>query len=665
MVCYFVRRLIQAHLGDALATGDGERFRRHCEACASCAAALREAQAAARLVSLQMRVPVPDADAEAMLARVRARGQRRLGEQLLGTLPPMPAPRKNFRIRSGEWWDAFRHGVVLTGFRASSRPLTLPAAATLPIAAALLLMLHQGVPTPNSTVEKMEQRPAVVFENSDAAGEARLRASKRRTLGTPVLTPATPDANGLAPALDAMGRPGGALGGDSESGRGAVPPGVAGGGVTAGRPPGGGPAAPAGGVTGAAGQAYGLGTYPASDPGDPAGKPTAPASTPALKGRSAAPTRTQAANGTSPAAPGAATSGTTVLGTVVIRVQAPSPARPGEPATGRALNAGQPGAARPPAPAPRVRSESATPERMGIQYRDTVAKRPSGEPVRGVASDALTAESGASRSVDAAPVHQTVTPAAPTAEARSRAVPPRAPGGGGGTPGTLGGGGGFSAAPGAPAPDAARAPAMPAPAMAVPASRETPAGLAHAGAPRAAAPMEKAAPAGGMPGQPGGPAAGAMPGHPGTQDNVAARPPAVVASPAPTTGPAPAAARAGKTPADPAPQQAPTVTLALPRAAVSTQNAGDLVQQLRGSPTAAREAAAELGQRKEKRSIGALARALRAHPDAGARQAAADALAAIGTPPALSALRAAAAGNTPGREPARRALDRLRQRDGQ
>ena len=85
MICFLVQRLIHAYLGDALPPKDADRLRHHCQECTACGTALREAQAAARLVSLLPRWSLPEGEGEALLGRVRARGQARLGEQILGT----------------------------------------------------------------------------------------------------------------------------------------------------------------------------------------------------------------------------------------------------------------------------------------------------------------------------------------------------------------------------------------------------------------------------------------------------------------------------------------------------------------------------------------------------------------------------------------------------
>jgi len=84
-----------------------------------------------------------------------------------------------------------------------------------------------------------------------------------------------------------------------------------------------------------------------------------------------------------------------------------------------------------------------------------------------------------------------------------------------------------------------------------------------------------------------------------------------------------------------------------------------LTRLLAGKTEDARDAARELGRVKEKRAVQALAKALRTHADPSVREATAEALAAIATPEAIRALRAAAASDTPAKEPARRALERM------
>jgi len=84
-----------------------------------------------------------------------------------------------------------------------------------------------------------------------------------------------------------------------------------------------------------------------------------------------------------------------------------------------------------------------------------------------------------------------------------------------------------------------------------------------------------------------------------------------------------------------------------------------LVQQLNGRPAEAREAARELGRLRDRRAVAPLAQLLANHGDKGVRQAAADALASLGTPEALAALRGVADSGSPGREQARKTLGGL------
>ncbi|MBI3946649.1 MAG: HEAT repeat domain-containing protein [Armatimonadetes bacterium] len=85
-----------------------------------------------------------------------------------------------------------------------------------------------------------------------------------------------------------------------------------------------------------------------------------------------------------------------------------------------------------------------------------------------------------------------------------------------------------------------------------------------------------------------------------------------------------------------------------------------LLRLLEGKPEEARAAAVELGRRRERTAVDALAVALCEHADPGVREAAAEALAAIGTPDALLALRAAAESDGQGRDAAAKALGELK-----
>lgn len=153
MLCFFVRRLIEAYLGDALRERDAGALRRHCEECASCAEAVHEAQEAARLVATLPRQSLSQEERAALLARVRAQGRARLGERLLGTPAPLLYGGKRVGERVQERWDALKHTAVLLGFRACARPALLPAYAALPVAALLLVVLYRGTPTPETITQ--------------------------------------------------------------------------------------------------------------------------------------------------------------------------------------------------------------------------------------------------------------------------------------------------------------------------------------------------------------------------------------------------------------------------------------------------------------------------------------------------------------------------------
>jgi hypothetical protein len=153
MLCFFVRRLIEAYLGDALRERDAGHLRRHCEECAPCAEAVRQAVETARLVATLPRRSLSKEDASALLARVRAQGRARLGERLLGTPAPLPYGGKSLAARALERWDALKHAAILLGFRACTRPAMLPAYAALPVAALLLVVLYRGTPNPETIAQ--------------------------------------------------------------------------------------------------------------------------------------------------------------------------------------------------------------------------------------------------------------------------------------------------------------------------------------------------------------------------------------------------------------------------------------------------------------------------------------------------------------------------------
>lgn len=159
MLCYFVQRLIEAYLGDGLSSGDAERLRRHCARCPACARSLREAEAAAALVATLPRLSLPEDQVGDLLARVRAGGQQRLGERLLGTVGVRPNPVPTARERLGQRWDALRHSAVLLSFRALSQPFALTAYATVPVAALLLAMFYGGVPRKNARYSTFSMPP--------------------------------------------------------------------------------------------------------------------------------------------------------------------------------------------------------------------------------------------------------------------------------------------------------------------------------------------------------------------------------------------------------------------------------------------------------------------------------------------------------------------------
>ncbi len=559
MICFLVQRLIHAYLGDALPPKDADRLRHHCQECTACGTALREAQAAARLVSLLPRWSLPEGEGEALLGRVRARGQARLGEQILGTGVPLALPRKQLAARAGEQWDALKHGAALAGFRFFSRRAALPACAAVPVAAVLLVLLHRGTPTPQTATQLgqvVEAPPVAGGElapppTSDHRGP--IRPPAHRDAARPMAAPNIASAPVPSRAPDRPPAAGSTVAPRPRTARPAQRP----------------------------AQRAACGEQPASTP------PVTVIQMPAAKrGQrlAVAPPRTAADSGAPPDAVGRA---------------AAAPQPEGEAPTADILLKTTPSAPR------------ATP--------------PTGGAPPGVAEGALRA----------APNEETMAAQPPNALQETMGArgttPPPTPRAGSPT---------ISRATAPPSPILDRDPAGPT------AKREAfgPAGPAAA--------MTRAAPPEAAPDSQGIPNSAA----PAPPIGAKQAPPPSAGTP---TGPTPEAAASALTQPPAAGAAASSARSAEPAGRFAGRPLEELTRLLAGKTEDARDAARELGRVKEKRAVQALAKALRTHADPSVREATAEALAAIATPEAIRALRAAAASDTPAKEPARRALERM------
>lgn len=529
MLCFFLKRLIQGYLGGALAERDAERLRHHTERCARCARALREAQTMARWVADLPRSILPIDEVEALLKQVRARGQERLGERLLGTAPAFPHPRRSLAMRLQEAWDALKHATLLLGFRLFSQRAVLPACATVPVAAALLLLLHQGLPRPGKmtgTLPKQERAPT--------NWQSQLRSDSDKSKGIQVMPSPRHGDKGSSSSTPRAIRP-------------AVPK----------RPP-------------------------------HAGTHSATASRPNQAKRITLPT--------------------------------PSP--------------------------PAVPSLSPAPSRLKRKEPPSVPKQPATVAAEVDSAQAEAAREGP-RGLPLAPPEVPTAPLAPSEPPVERAEgalagPPRSP------------------APSEPSPmvlrDREQASAVAPPAMQSHKEQGGPLGAAPPSAlmpERRAQTTQRALPgqidesktqvqaeALGETARAGGGQAMGTP--PYAVQGATSR----SASASPSNQELAAAAK-------PAPLQQSAQASAL----VSARTVF-LLRLLEGTPEESRLAALELGRRKEKRAVAALARILREHSDASVREAAAEALASIGTPEAWTALRKTAASNGPGSNAAQKVLER-------